>query len=70
MAEWERVYKCRFCGKEFSDDYTFSYQKGRTCSLDEWIERGNSLTTIHKCNVKRRGIADFIGVRIKNKEVI
>ena len=68
MAEWERVYKCRLCSKEFSGNHAFSYQKGVTCSLDEWIERSTSLTEIHKCDVKRRGIADFIGIRIRKDE--
>ena len=67
-TEWELVYKCRLCGKEYHHDYKFKFQQGLTCSLDEWIERHFSATEIHKCSVKKRGIADCIGVRVSKSE--
>ena len=68
-TEWERVYKCRLCGKTFSNDlHCFKFQQGYTCSLDEWITRGASTTEIHKCGVQKRGIADYIGVRVSKSE--
>ena len=71
---WNRFYRCRNCGKEFTDDYDFDYEKGKTIDFEEWIIRGfielnftgKNGEVIHKCKPGQYGIADYIRVRSKS----
>ena len=73
MSYYERLHKCRLCGKVFSANCTDSIKIATNGPLGRILAANGIAPTrmsditaayiMHKCNYELSGVADFVGVR-------
>ena len=55
--------KCRWCGKVYYPDKIVSKYHDQEVNLMADIIKKNNLLGVHKCDNKRVGVADVVGIR-------
>lgn len=71
MTEYQAIYKCRLCGKEFESAMTTSADVARKqilhatigYKIEEWIGPPLEKNTMHSCKDGSMGVSDFLGIK-------
>lgn len=61
MADFRFYYKCRMCGKTYTNSGTGNESIARQYLIEAIVNKPSNLYAVHYCDDNRVGVADYIG---------